>query len=81
MSESEIGICHFCGDHCNKSSQSCGRCMRTLTGFSLGWNILPAHLQYVYPQFYPNAEKKIIVENKDETRPFCDSKRNLKHDK
>lgn len=51
----DIGKCCFCNDDCNPNSQSCGRCSRTLTGFSLGWNTLPDHLHHVYPQFYPQT--------------------------
>ena len=46
--EMDIGTCCFCGDECNPCSQSCGRCARSLTGFSLGWNPLPSHLTHVY---------------------------------
>lgn len=43
--EMDIGICCFCGNECNPCSQSCGRCARSITGFTLGWNPLPEHLR------------------------------------
>jgi len=77
----EIGICCFCGEGCNPSSQSCGRCARTLTGFSLGWNVLPSYLQNLYPDAIKPDEKKSSPENKDEPKPLRRSKRHRKNDK
>lgn len=73
-----IGNCCFCGEECNPASQSCGRCSRTLTGFSLGWNPLPDHLHHVYPKIYPNT-KPNSSKNKDEHNRRNNT--NNKHDK
>ena len=35
--EESRGKCCFCNEECNPSSQSCGRCARAATGYSLGW--------------------------------------------
>lgn len=75
----DIGICCFCNGECNPCSQSCGRCMRALTGFSLGWNPLPDHLQYLHPEFYPDENKS--SKNKDDAKELRRSKRNRKNDK
>lgn len=79
----DIGICCFCGDECNPCSQSCGRCSRTLTGFSLGWNTLPTHLQHLDPEFNTDlkVEEKISSKNKDEPKEVRRGKRNSKDDK
>lgn len=34
------GVCCFCEEDCNPLSQSCGRCVRNLTCYTLGWNNL-----------------------------------------
>lgn len=70
MSDSDVGICCFCGDGCNPNGQSCGRCARALTGFTLGWNPLPDHMKYL--------EKKTPPEDKDE--PLKNRKRNRSDD-
>jgi len=43
--EYEYGICTLCGNECNASSQSCGRCARQITGHALGWNKLPGYIE------------------------------------
>ena len=44
----EYGTCCYCGGFCNQLSQSCGQCSRTLTGYAIGINPLPTHLEYIY---------------------------------
>ena len=56
---SERGICCFCQEECNPSSQSCGRCSRTLTGFSIGLNPLPEYLEDII--------KKVVVKKEETT--------------
>lgn len=55
----DIGTCCFCGYECNPCSQSCGSCVRSITGSSFGWNELPDHLQHVYD---PDMELETIGE-------------------
>lgn len=42
--EESVGKCCYCKSVCNWHSQSCGRCARSLTGWSLGNICLPNHL-------------------------------------
>lgn len=45
----ERSTCCFCGDECNASSQSCGRCSRNISGYSIGLvSELPHHLKDVF---------------------------------
>lgn len=78
----EIGICCFCAEECNIHSQSCGRCSRILTGFSMGWNSLPLYLQYNESEVTENhTEEKTSKKNKYEPTELLRSKRNRKNDK
>lgn len=64
--QKDIGICCFCGQECNPYSQTCGRCARALTGFSLGWNPPPSCLYEAEV-----GSKK----NKDETKEQIPSRK------
>ncbi len=48
--DEEQAKCCYCNDPCNPCSQCCGKCARLLTGYILGWNVLPQYLKHVYPE-------------------------------
>jgi len=60
MDNKERGICCFCSEECNPMSQSCGRCARLLTGYSLGWNKLPDYFKYT--PLYENVKEEVVKE-------------------
>ena len=63
----ERGTCCFCEGDCNPASQACGRCMRSLSGFSLGWNSLPMYLGTIFLKNKREEESgpEVVTEEKE----------------